>query len=152
MASDALLSIRGLHAGYGETEILRGIDLVVGAGEIVAVLGSNGAGKSTLNLRSPGWSPRARAQSNSTAAPSKTPVRPRSSPLAWSMCRKAAAFFPICRLPKISISAAIAGRRHNARQTASGYLQCFPRLRERAANAPERCRAANSRCSPSAAA
>src|SRR5438477_8014537 len=44
-----LLAINGLHAGYGATEILRGIDLVVGANEIVAVLGSNGAGKSTLN-------------------------------------------------------------------------------------------------------
>jgi branched-chain amino acid transport system ATP-binding protein len=44
-----LLEIYNLHAGYGRTEILRGIDLTVGAGEIVAVLGSNGAGKSTLN-------------------------------------------------------------------------------------------------------
>ena len=42
--------MRGLHAGYGEVEILRGIDLVVGAGDIVAVLGANGAGKSTLNM------------------------------------------------------------------------------------------------------
>src|SRR6185437_10114748 len=50
MPPDALLNVRGLHAGYGETEILRGIDLVVGTGDIVAVLGSNGAGKSTLNL------------------------------------------------------------------------------------------------------
>ena len=50
MADKALLSVRGLHAGYGEVEILRGIDLVVGAGDIVAVLGSNGAGKSTLNM------------------------------------------------------------------------------------------------------
>jgi branched-chain amino acid transport system ATP-binding protein len=50
MADRALLSVRGLHAGYGEVEILRGIDLVVGAGDIVAVLGSNGAGKSTLNM------------------------------------------------------------------------------------------------------
>src|SRR5664279_6614251 len=50
MAAEALLHVRGLHAGYGEIEILRGIDLVVGAGDIVAVLGSNGAGKSTLNL------------------------------------------------------------------------------------------------------
>jgi branched-chain amino acid transport system ATP-binding protein len=44
-----LLAITGLHAGYGATEILRGIDLAVNDGEIVAVLGSNGAGKSTLN-------------------------------------------------------------------------------------------------------
>jgi branched-chain amino acid transport system ATP-binding protein len=49
MTADALLSIEALRAGYGETEVLRGIDLDVGEGEIVAVLGSNGAGKSTLN-------------------------------------------------------------------------------------------------------
>jgi branched-chain amino acid transport system ATP-binding protein len=57
MPTDALLNVRGLHAGYGETEILRGIDLVVGSGDIVAVLGSNGAGKSTLNLAISGLVP-----------------------------------------------------------------------------------------------
>jgi branched-chain amino acid transport system ATP-binding protein len=44
-----MLEIRQLHAGYGSIEILRGVDLEVGTGEIVAVLGSNGVGKSTLN-------------------------------------------------------------------------------------------------------
>jgi len=48
-APDPLLSISGLYAGYGATEILRGVDLAVQANEIVAVLGANGAGKSTLN-------------------------------------------------------------------------------------------------------
>jgi branched-chain amino acid transport system ATP-binding protein len=46
---EPVLTVNGLHAGYGATEVLRGIDLTVGPGEIVAVLGSNGAGKSTLN-------------------------------------------------------------------------------------------------------
>src|SRR5580704_6076652 len=46
---EPLLTVTGLHAGYGPTEILRGVDLTVGQAEIVAVLGSNGAGKSTLN-------------------------------------------------------------------------------------------------------
>jgi branched-chain amino acid transport system ATP-binding protein len=45
----ALLDVADLRAGYGETEVLRGIDLNVRGGEIVAVLGSNGVGKSTLN-------------------------------------------------------------------------------------------------------
>ncbi len=49
MDTSPLLTVRDLHAGYGETEVLRGLDLAVGAGEIVAVLGSNGVGKSTLN-------------------------------------------------------------------------------------------------------
>ena len=48
--AEPILAVSGLHAGYGTTEILRGVDLTVGQGEVVALLGSNGAGKSTLNL------------------------------------------------------------------------------------------------------
>ena len=43
-----MLAVRGLHAGYGTSEVLFGIDLDVGAGEIVGVLGRNGMGKTTL--------------------------------------------------------------------------------------------------------
>jgi branched-chain amino acid transport system ATP-binding protein len=44
-----LLQLKALRSGYGRVEVLRGVDLTVGDGEIVALLGSNGAGKSTLN-------------------------------------------------------------------------------------------------------
>lgn len=46
---ESLLAVKGLHTGYGSTEILRGVDLDVRHGEIVTVLGANGTGKSTLS-------------------------------------------------------------------------------------------------------
>ena len=41
------LELKDIYAGYGETEILHGINLSVNIGEIVAIIGPNGAGKST---------------------------------------------------------------------------------------------------------
>ncbi len=45
-----MLEVSGLRAGYGGVEVLRGLDLDVAQGEIMAVLGANGVGKTTLNL------------------------------------------------------------------------------------------------------
>lgn len=42
-----MLEVRGLNAGYGRAQVLFDVDLDVGQGEVVALLGRNGAGKST---------------------------------------------------------------------------------------------------------
>lgn len=47
MGEHPLLAIRGLVTAYGQVEALKGIDLTVDQGEIVALIGANGAGKST---------------------------------------------------------------------------------------------------------
>ncbi len=45
---EPVLSVSGLHAGYGKMEILHGIDLQIAAGRSLCMIGPNGAGKSTV--------------------------------------------------------------------------------------------------------
>ena len=44
---EPLLEVRGMAAGYGHLEVIRDVNLTVGRGEVVAVIGANGAGKTT---------------------------------------------------------------------------------------------------------
>lgn len=46
--SEHSLTVNGLHAGYGDTDILKGLDLAIPPGRITAIVGANACGKSTL--------------------------------------------------------------------------------------------------------
>ena len=48
MNHDFLVEARGLHAWYGSSHVLHGVDLLVARGQTLGLLGRNGMGKSTL--------------------------------------------------------------------------------------------------------
>jgi len=48
MSDETLLELSGLRSGYGAETVLQGVDMTLGQGEIVAVIGRNGVGKSSL--------------------------------------------------------------------------------------------------------
>ena len=58
MAEGALLEVRDLHAWYGESHVLHGVDFEVRRGEVVTLLGRNGAGKTTTLKSVMGMVPR----------------------------------------------------------------------------------------------
>ena len=45
---DTMLRMRGIHKSFGDLSVLRGIDLTLARGEVLAIIGSSGSGKSTL--------------------------------------------------------------------------------------------------------
>ena len=47
-ANEIMLSMRGIHKSFGDLSVLRGIDLSLTRGEVLAIIGSSGSGKSTL--------------------------------------------------------------------------------------------------------
>ena len=52
-----LISIRALHVGYDQTDVLKGVDLDIAAGEMIALLGGSGCGKTTLLRTLAGFTP-----------------------------------------------------------------------------------------------
>ena len=77
-----MLEVKALVAGYGALRVLHGVDIEIGTGEIVALLGSNGAGKSTFNNMSAGYRPTAGEIRFQTTSPAPAPGdrRPRPDP------------------------------------------------------------------------
>ncbi|MDQ0467864.1 amino acid ABC transporter ATP-binding protein [Labrys wisconsinensis] len=48
MSEPSILDVRNLHKRYGETEVLKGVDLAMARGDVVCIIGSSGSGKTTM--------------------------------------------------------------------------------------------------------
>jgi branched-chain amino acid transport system ATP-binding protein len=127
-----LLSVRGVTAYYGNIIALKGVDVDVGEGEIVALIGANGAGKSTLMMTIFG-DPRARDGTitfdgrDITRLPTHEIAR-----LAIAQSPEGRRIFPrMTILENLQMGAALADRARFA-QDLNRVFAIFPRLRDRA--------------------
>jgi len=145
---EALLSVTGLAVGYGAIEVLHGIDLEVGPGEIIAVLGSNGAGKSTLNRTISGV---LRATHGSIRFASRAIEREKPAMIVARGLIHVPEGRRVFPNLTISISAATGAPAPGARRTASGCLPFSRGSPSDNRSAPARFRVASSRCWRSAA-
>jgi branched-chain amino acid transport system ATP-binding protein len=130
-----MLEISDLRAGYGAIEVLRGVSLRVGAGEIVAVLGANGVGKTTLNntisgiLRARGGTIRFDGQDITNAAPTSIVE---AGLIHVPEGRK---IFPNMNVRENLWLGGYRRARPNRARNIERVFETFPRLRERATQA-----------------
>jgi branched-chain amino acid transport system ATP-binding protein len=130
-ASQPLLSVRGVKTFYGNIIALKGVDIDVNQGEIVALIGSNGAGKSTLMMTIFG-NPRARegtityAGRDITRLPTHEIAR-----MAIAQAPEGRRIFPRMTIfENLQMGAAVAGEAH-FEQDLERVTTIFPRLKER---------------------
>ncbi len=126
-----MLAVENLHSGYGRIQALHGIDLAVGQGEIVTLIGANGAGKTTLLMTICG-KPRASAGrvlldgQDITRLPMHKIAR-----LGLAHSPEGRRIFPrMSVLENLQMGAVVADRRHYD-DDLERVLGLFPRLRER---------------------
>lgn len=129
-----MLEVLGLKAGYGDSEVLHGIDLSVGESEVVSIIGSNGAGKTTTMRAICGLiSPR--------AGEIRVEGRNLAGLKAHQMVRCGVAmvpegrrvFAPLTVSENLEMGAVTVASEARRREALDRVLGLFPRLAERAA-------------------
>ncbi|WP_420100889.1 ABC transporter ATP-binding protein [Bosea sp. (in: a-proteobacteria)] len=128
-----MLSVEGLDAGYGEAQILFGVDLSVGDGEVVTLLGRNGMGKTTTIRAIMGLLP-ARAGKVSFGGHDLTRAQPfRIAQAGIGLVPEGRQIFPTLSVEENLIATA-ADRFGRRRWDLERVYAFFPRLKERREN------------------
>src|SRR2546423_15593420 len=125
-----MLEVAGLEAGYGDGRVLFGVDLAVGAGEVVTLLGRNGMGKTTTLstimgiLRTQGGTVRF------GGAPIHHLPAYRIARLGLGLVPEGRQIFPNLTVRENLVATAAASEKY-AQWTLDSVLGLFPALRER---------------------
>jgi ABC-type branched-subunit amino acid transport system ATPase component/ABC-type branched-subunit amino acid transport system permease subunit len=130
-AGEPYLIVGRLGAGYGAEPVLKGVDLQVRSGELVAVLGANGAGKSTLMRAISGL---LRPVAGGVAVDGEDIARlpaHKVAALGVSLVPEGRQVFPELSVLHNLELGAFRRRRENVAAEIEGMLERFPRLRER---------------------
>jgi branched-chain amino acid transport system ATP-binding protein len=134
MAETALLDAQGLHAFYGASHILHGVDFRVGSGECVGLMGRNGMGKSTL-LRTMLGLVRARAGEVRVKGRAMTGAAPHAiARLGIAYVPEGRGIFGNLTVRENLVMAARPGVDGRRDWTLERVLETFPRLAERIGN------------------
>ncbi len=127
-----MLQVRDLHAGYGKSEVLRGISFDVKRGEIVTIVGANGAGKTTT-LRTLCGIVRATAGRIDFDGVSLDAKQPHEIvELGVTMIPEGRQLFPFLTVAEnLQMGAFKKSARDSHAQRLEELLELFPRIRER---------------------
>ena len=131
MNSDLILDARDIHAWYGSSHVLHGVDFAIGRGETVGLLGRNGMGKSTLIRTLLGHVPQ-REGSIHFFGQDASRARPHEvARLGVAYVPEGRGVFPNLSVRENLVMAARAGRDGRKDWTLERVLATFPRLQER---------------------
>ena len=129
--SAPLLAISGLEAGYGEAQVLFGVDLAVGAGEVVSLMGRNGMGKTTTVRALMGLLPVRPARSASTGRPIAGEPPFRIAQAGIGLVPEGRQIFPTLTVEENLIATAASRNGAAAGWTLERVYAFLPRLAER---------------------
>jgi branched-chain amino acid transport system ATP-binding protein len=132
--ADLIVDAQGLHAWYGSSHVLHGVDLQIGRGQTVGLLGRNGMGKSTLIRTLLGHVPQ-RSGRIVVFGQDASLFRPHQvARLGVAYVPEGRGVFPNLSVRENLVMAARAGRNGRIDWPLKRVLQTFPRLQERLSN------------------